>query len=301
MSKKTKPRRGNPAGQAAASKAASKAPASTASASTASSGSGRTEADAFVERVMSSLWAGIASGDPLQAELETATCMAIPRVAGQLDPDESEKFISTVLVDGAVRRRTPDGAALLRLLMALGTQDTKRAASKALAELTGAGIYPPDWVTGIGKVTPGQAWRRYDVFGDDEAIAVTFGYGEAEHGIVVQVDLTGIPIATAIGVSSNAARLIEAINGDNEEFDRSEQISLVEARRRLLGPLDRIDYDPNQDLAADTLAYLPIARTRVRRLPAGDGDDSGDAGYRGILRPRRCTPRPTARPRSTSS
>ena len=104
---------------------------------------------------MSSLWAGIASGDPLQAELETATCMAIPRVAGQLDPDESEKFISTVLVDGAVRRRTPDGAALLRLLMALGTQDTKRAASKALAELTGAGIYPPDWVTGIGKVTAG--------------------------------------------------------------------------------------------------------------------------------------------------
>jgi hypothetical protein len=46
-------------------------------------------------------------------------------------------------------------------------------------------------VTEIGKVTPGQAWRRYDVFGDDEAIAVTFSYGEAEHGIVVQVDLAG--------------------------------------------------------------------------------------------------------------
>ena len=221
---------------------------------------------------MSSLWAGIAAGDPLRAELETATCMAIPRVAGQLDPDETEKFISTVLVDGAVRRRTPDGAALLRLLMTLGTQDTKRAASKALADLTGAGIYPPDWVTGIGKVTPGQAWRRYDVFGDDEAVAVTFGYGEAEHGIVVQVDLTGIPVATAIGVSANAARLIEAISGDNDEFDRSEQISLEEARRRLFGPLDRTDYDPNPDLTADTLAYLPIARTRVRRLPAGDGE-----------------------------
>ena len=268
MSKKTKPRRGNPAGQAAA----SKAPASTAPASTAPSGIGRSEADAVVERVMSSLWAGIAAGDPLRAELETATCLAIPRVAGQLDPDETEKFISTVLVDGAVRRRTPDGAALLRLLMALGTQDTKRAASKALAELTGAGIYPPDWVTGIGKVTPGQAWRRYDVFGDDEAVAVTFGYGEAEHGIVVQVDLTGIPVATAIGVSSNAARLIEAISGDNDEFDRSEQIPLDEARRRLFGPLDRTDYDPNPDLTADTLAYLPIARTRVRRLPAGDGE-----------------------------
>ena len=283
MSKKTKPRRGNPASKAPASKApASKAPASkapagraradTVAAGQAPSGSGRTEADAIVERVMSSLWAGIASGDRLRAELETATCMAIPRVTGELDPDETEKFISTVLVNGAVRRGTPDGAALLRMLMALGNHGTKRAASQALAELTGAGIYPPDWVTGIGKVTPGQAWRRYDVFGDDEAIAVTFGYGEAEHGIVVQVNLTGIPIATAIGVSANAARLIEAISGDNEEFDRAEQISLAEARRHLLGPLDRTDNDPNPDLSADTLAYLPIARTRVRHLPAGDGE-----------------------------
>ncbi len=291
MSKKTKPRRGNPAGRAAASKTpastaragtarASTTPASTAPADRESAGIDQTEADAIVERVMSSLWAGIASGDPLRAELETATCMAIPRVLGELDPDETEKFISTVLVNRAVRRRTPDGAALLRMLMALGTQDTKRAASQALAKLTGAGIYPPDWVTGIGKVTPSHAWRRYDVFGDDEAIAVTFGYGETEHGIVVQVDLTGIPIAIAIGVSSNAARLIEAITADNEEFDRSEQISLAEARRRLFGPLDRTDYDPNPDLSADTLAYLPIARARVRRLPA-DADDAGDAGYAG--------------------
>ena len=131
-------------------------------------------------------------------------------------------------------------------------------------------------------MTPGQAWRRYDVFGDDEAIAVTFGYGEAEHGIVVQVDLTGIPVATAIGVSSNAARLIEAITSDNEEFDRSEQIPLAEARRRLSGPLDRTDSDPNPDLSADTLAYLPIARIRVRRLPA-DAEDAGDTRSRPVF------------------
>ena len=279
MSKKTKARRGNPAGKAVASgqasagkavaggqPAASKAPADQAP----QSDRGRTEADAIVERVLSSLWSAIAASDPLRAELETASCLAIPRVAGQQDPGEIETFISTVLVDGAVRRHTPDGAALLRLLMALGTHDTKRAASKALAELTSAGVYPPDWVTEIGKVAPGQAWRRYDVFGDDEAIAVTFGYGEAEHGVVVQVDLAGIPVASAIGVSTNAARLIEAISGDSEEHDRSEQISLAEARRRLLGPLDRSDRDPTPDLSTDSLAYLPIARSRVRRLPADD-------------------------------
>ena len=220
---------------------------------------------------MASLWAGIAAGDPLRAELETATCMAIPRVAGQLDPDEAETFISTVLVDEAVRRPTPDGAALLRLLMSLGTQNTKRAASQALAELTGAGIYPPDWVTGIGKVTPGQAWRRYDVFGDDEAIAVTFRYGEAEHGIVVQVDLTGMPVATAVGVAANAARLIEAISRRRRAVRpvRGDQPGRgAPPPGGAAGPV--LTRTPNPACPSIPLAYLPVARSRVRRLPAED-------------------------------
>ena len=230
------------------------------------------QADEIVRQVLSSLWEGVASGDPLRAELETATCMAFPYVLGQRDPADIESFIDTVLVRGALRRRDPDGAALLRLLMTLGTAQTRRAASRALAELTGEDIYPPEWVTEVGKATPGQAWRRYDVFGDDEAIAVTFSYGEAEaeHGIVVQVDLAGIPVATAIGVSSNAARLIEAISGNTEEFDRSEQISLADARARILRPLDRADREDSPRLSPDSIAYLPVARSRARRLPDGD-------------------------------
>ena len=254
MSKKNKARR-RPAsaGQAAATRARSKMD---------------QEADEIVQDVLSKLWEGVASGDPLRAELETATCMAFPYVLGQRDPADIESFIDTVLVQGARRRHNPDGAALLRLLMTLGTPATRRAASRTLAELTGEGIYPPEWVTEIGKATPGQAWRRFDVFGDDEAVAVTFSYGETEHGIVVQVDLAGIPVATAIGVSSNAARLVEAVSGDSKEFERAEQISLTEARRRLLTPLDRADRDPSVELSTQSRAYLPLARSRVRRLPA---------------------------------
>ena len=59
MSKKTKPRRGNPASKAPAGRAR----ADTAPAGQAPSASERTEADAIVERVMSGLWAGIAAGE----------------------------------------------------------------------------------------------------------------------------------------------------------------------------------------------------------------------------------------------
>jgi hypothetical protein len=217
--------------------------------------------------VLSSLWGAIAAGDPLRAELETSTCMAIPHVAGQRDPAETESFVSTVLVNEAIRRQTPDGAAMLRTLMSLGTPAIRKTASRALGELTGTGIYPPEWVTEIGKVTPGQAWRRYDIFGDDETVAATFSYGETEHAVVMQVDLTGVPITTAIGVASDAANLIEAINRVDDEFDRPEQIDLAEARRRMEEPLARCDQESDPGLSADTVAYLPIARTRIRRLP----------------------------------
>ncbi len=248
MSKKTRPRR-HPAPASAA---------------------GREDTGTLVERMMGSLWRAVAAGDLLRAELEAATCMALPRV-GQLAPEDAQAFISKVLVDEAIRQPSAEGAAMLRLLMSLGSPATKRSASQALARLTEADIYPPDWVTGAGKAVPVQAWRRYDVFGDDEAIAVTFRYGEAEHGIVGQIDLTGVPVALGVGVAADAAALIEAMSREDDPFDRVEHIGLAEARRRLEEPLARCDEEAGPGLAVDTLAYLPVARSRVRRLPAEGG------------------------------
>src|SRR5580692_5362644 len=233
------------------------------------SASGREDPGTLVERMMGSLWRAVAAGDPLRAELEAATCMALPRV-GRLAPDDAQAFINKVLVEEAIRQPSADGAAVLRLLMSLGSPATKRSASRGLARLTEAGTYPPEWVTGVGKADPDRAWRRYDVFGDDEAIAVTFRYGEAEHGIVGQIDLTGIPVAIAVGVAANAASLVEAMHREDDPFDRTEEISLAEARRRLEAPLARGDEEGGQAMSADTVAYLPVARSRVRRLPAED-------------------------------
>ncbi len=228
---------------------------------------GRDETDTLVERMMGSLWQAIAAGDLLRSELEAATCMALPRV-GQLAPGDAQGFISTVLVDDAVRRGSPDAAAMLRLLMSLGSRATKRAASDALAPLIQAGMYPPEWVTEAGKAVPVKAWRRYDVFGDEEAVAVTFRYGETEHGIIGHIDLTGIPIAIAVGVAVDAASLIDGLNRVDDPFDRVEEISLAQARRHLETPLARCDQEGDPNLSVDTYAYLPVARSRVRRLPA---------------------------------
>ena len=251
VSKKTRSRRGAHAGRAPE------------AADTAADRGARTAADE-----LAGLLTAISAGDPLRAELETASWMGLPHAVGKADEGDAEAFVQEVLVDGAVRRRTPEAAALLRVLMALGTPATKRAASQGLARLTRAGIYPPDWVTEVSKPVPVRAWRRYDVFGDDEFIAVTFGYGEAQHGILVQVDLTGLPMATMVGVAADPARLIEAMTRQDEPFERHDGIGLAEARRRTEAPLARCDQEPDPGVSRDTLIYLPIARSRVRRLPA---------------------------------
>ena len=231
----------------------------------------RDEGAEVLERMLNRLLTAVASGDPLKAELETATFMAIPNAAGQASPEQVETFIAKVMVDGAVNLRTPDGAALLRLLASLGSPATKRAASQGLGKLTQAGVYPPDWVTDAGKPVPVRAWRRYDVFGDDEAVAVTYRYGEAEHAIVAQVDLTGPPTAVMVGVTPNPADVIDGMTRDDDPFERVESISLAEARRRMEEPLDRCEADPVPGSGPDNVIVLPVMRSRVRRLPAGDG------------------------------
>ncbi len=289
MSKKTGQRRGTSARKAPAKSAG----AATARATAAGTGRGvapagarvggqasagsrpaaaRSEAAAVIERLLARLMTAVASGDPLKAELETSIFMAIPRASGNNDPDHIDAFVTQVLVEGAVKMRTPDGAALLRLLASLGSPAIKRAASQGLAQLTREGIYPPDWVTEAGKPVPGRAWRRYDVFGDGEAIALTFSYGEAEHALVAQVALTGPPTAVMIAVSPDSAEILEAVNGDGDEFQRTEPISLAEARRRLEEPLARCDTDPMPGTGPDMITFLAIARSRIRRLPADGGE-----------------------------
>src|SRR5580692_9444771 len=134
--------RSAPSGRAASGRAASGRAASGRAAS------GRAADDnaaamAAISQVLAKLFTVIAAGDPLRAEVETAISLSLPRIV-KIDPDQTEAFVSKVLVGEAVNQRSSEGAALLRLLMTLGSATTKKAAGQALSQLTTAGIYPPE-------------------------------------------------------------------------------------------------------------------------------------------------------------
>jgi hypothetical protein len=221
-----------------------------------------------LDRTLAELWASISSGDVLSAEMQVSSLIALPLLTGGTDA-EYDLLAGGLITAAEARADKPEeAAAFLRLVMALGPRAVKRQASEALADLTGDGIYPPEWVSGIGKPATGQAYRGRDKFGDDEVILVTFSYADAEHALLVALDLAELPTVVSVSLTTDVPRLLKFFEDGDQLIERLEPITLSEARRRMEVPLAKAGQDPDLELDTPTLLALPLARSRVRRLPA---------------------------------
>jgi hypothetical protein len=253
--------------------------ADTGSTSTAS-GSTDTQADGGfgIEDSLAELWAVIESGSVLDAEVHVAGMLALPAL-NRSSRAVTESYISALISQAARMRPRSSAAVFYRLLMTLGSPSVKKMASGALRELTSAGVYPPGWVTEIGRPAPGEAMRRRDVFGDDEVVIVTFSYGDGDeakrHAVLVVVDRTVLPVAVTVGVSPDPDALIESVNRPESTVAGNaagsvEQVSLADARQLVEGPMARAAQGGSRGLSPSSATFLPVALSHVRRLP-GEG------------------------------
>jgi hypothetical protein len=221
-----------------------------------------------LDRALDELLTSISSGDVLSAEMQASSLIALPLLTGGTDA-EYEVLATALIAAAEARAHEPEeAAAFFRLVMTLGPRAVKRQASEALAYLTGDGIYPPEWVSGIGKPVTGQAYRGRDTFGDHEAILVTFSYADAEHALVVSLDVAELPTIVSVSPITDVPRALKFFEEGEGLIKRLEPIALSEARRRIEVPLAKAGQDPGVELDTSTLLALPLARSRVRRLPA---------------------------------
>jgi len=213
------------------------------------------------------------SGDVFSAELETSALIALLYMT---DGAARETGLLTDVFVGFASKELhgPEGAAYLRLLMSLGPRTVKRKASEALAEFTADGVYPPEWVTSIGRPTPAQAWRLYDVTGDREVIALTYRYEDAAHTLLFAIDLVELPVVGMILVGDDADGMKENLGDHVEPWERYEQITMAEARRHIEPALARAEEERALGPDETSILFLPLAKSRLRRLPS---DDAGKA------------------------
>jgi hypothetical protein len=210
-----------------------------------------------VAEMFTSLRAALAAGAVLPAEVETARCCAFFHQLG-IDQDKS----GALLIGMAMQGGTPEDAALLRLLMLLGSPAARERARTALGELTAKGVYPSSWVAEAGKAEPVRALRVPGESGDWEDIHITFRYASGEHTLVARVDLADPPLAQQL-------TLIEGempAEQDRPSTSSSQELSLAGARARLEPAL--LANESDGFLPPDAAALTPIAKSRLRRLPA---------------------------------
>jgi hypothetical protein len=229
---------------------------------TAPAGPDTTAVSEAIETLLAELRKALNAGDLLGSEIATAACMTLP-LGPEVGPDTS----AGAFIELAGRSRRPEDAAMLRLILSLGSPAVKRAASKELGNLTADGIFPADWVTEAGKATPLRATRHSDAFGELQVITVTYGYGGGEHAVAVAIASVDYPQVVQVSVTADVAVFVPFPGATREE-----EISLAEARRRMGPALDYTEGDVGQ--YEPEMVYLPIARSRLRRLPVPDEADT---------------------------
>lgn len=206
----------------------------------------------------------------LEAEIQTSALLSLLYMTKR-SAEETRRLIGALVIVGPEQMAGPAASAYLRLLLSMGSRVVKRAASEALAELTEEGVYPPEWVTSIGRPTPERAWRLYDVTGDREVIVVTYRYEDAEHALLVAIDLVELPTVELITLGDDAENMIKSIGDGLEPWDRYEPITVAEARRHIEPVLAQADHELGLDPEDPSVMFLPLARSRARRLPPAEG------------------------------
>jgi hypothetical protein len=227
-----------------------------------------------MDQALDELWGVLDTGKLLDAEVQVAGLLALPAL-NQGTRGEAQEFVGALIAAAARREPLSLTAAFFRLLMAFGSPSIKKMASGALREITASGAYPPSWVTEIGKPVACEAWHRYNVFCDEEAVVITFAYGDEQHALLVRIDRTVLPIATVIGISPQPEQLVAAITGESSPLERTDQVSLAVARALVEGPLARAAQTGGRGLTPGSVTFLPLARAHVKRLPVPEDPPGG--------------------------
>ena len=114
---------------------------------------------------------------PLDAELWGSDIVAAIGSADQAD----------AIVTAAERAGSPEALATLRVLAAVGSPQL-RATASAAAGLAALGAGEPAWADSVGAPSPGQCWSYGDARGQQEAVTMTFWYGDSGHVVSVLLD-----------------------------------------------------------------------------------------------------------------
>ncbi len=176
------------------------------------------------------------------------------------------------LVSRAQQAATPEAAALLRGLAAVGEPALAEAAQHGLDQLAGLGHATPPWSDQVGRAGVRQCFTFDEEFGDATQVIMSFAYAdEPPHALVVLVDHSLGGIAKDIWAAGEAADLMEQVRATAAE---DPQLVLAEAdpatlRPMLLDAVSTTDQTTDPPVSDSFRQLHALLLSRVRALPEG--------------------------------
>lgn len=123
----------------------------------------------------------------LDAELAGYEFLATLRATGV---DDDVPAVLSGMIESAERVGDAQAVAMLRVLGAVGPHPVRTPAAAAAQRLVASGLPDPAWVDGLGHPTVGASFGYVDMFGSQEALAITFTYRRKQHAVAVLIDHT---------------------------------------------------------------------------------------------------------------
>lgn len=206
-----------------------------------------------------------AADDPLQAEVFASGLLATfdrPLV----DQPDPVAFFGARLVTHLVSKRSPDSLALLHAVAAVAAEPLAGAARSAITRLRAAGRADPSWAAHVGRARFRGAWASIDEFGDQEVVAVSFGYDDGRtHALTFMIDhnFEGLVRQAFIGDDPEAVQ---------REWADTSHLPIVpldpqEVADRLAQALRMYDLYLDPPCAEDVPELVPLMKARLRALP----------------------------------
>jgi hypothetical protein len=196
---------------------------------------------------------------PLDAELWGSDIVAALRSAGVTWPQ---------VVQAAERSATPQALAMLRVLGVIGPPGLRDPAAAAADRLAASGLSEPGWAARLGSPRPGDCWRYGDAAGVQEAVTMSFHYGQQAHVVSVLIDLTQGGAIQDIWIGPRADVLTRTRQMSAADPGMTfEMLDPADARARLERAIAVGECPGQPEEAGNVASRSAVLRARIALLP----------------------------------
>ena len=222
---------------------------------------------------------GAASAAEVCAAVLTEARIVLPDVVTALDAElwgsdivaalRPARVAAAAIVAAALRSGAPEAVAMLRVLGAVGPAGLREDAAAAADRLAARGISEPGWTAAIGSPEVGECWRYGDALGVQEAVTMSFSYGQQAHVVSVLVDHSegGAVRDIWVGAQADVLSRTRAMSAADPGMT-FEMITPREARVRMDRAIAAGASPRQAEEISNVASRWAVMRARVGRLPA---------------------------------